>query len=313
MTDPPPGAWPEPEYHEPARGYATVFALLAIFIAGGALDTGLTGRSVHVVGWAIAAAVVCGIMLVATRSARAYRSITVTRDEVVVGEHAIDRASILGIDEKVDPATPVLGQRMREGMPRGVPGLTLRLADGALLAVPTRRPEQLAQVLGIRQDEADIRPYEPNDADALEDIERRAIALYRVAGLELPVGWTSTKQLGSGGTVFVSGRPAEGFVRLGEVDDCAHLVALAVVPPRIRQGLGAQLLERAFVWARANGYPAMLASTFADVQWNAPFLAAHGFVEVPGEPSPGMAEVRDWERAIGLDAIGRRIVMRKQL
>lgn len=303
----------DPVYHEPARGYGTVLALVVIFAAGCAADVLLTGREVHVIGWAVAAVVVCGIMLVATKSARMFRSITVTRDEIVVGENAIDRTSILGVDEKVDPNTPVLGQRMREGMPRGVPGLTLRLADGALLAVPTRRPAELARVLDLPNDSADIRPVEENDLAALEDIERRAIALYRVAGLELPTGWTSTKQLGDDGVVFVSGRPAEGFVRLGEVDGCAHLIALAVVPPRIRHGLGSHLLDRAVVWARANGYPAMLASTFADVQWNAPFLAANGFVEVPGDPSPGMAEVRDWERAIGMDSIGRRIVMRREL
>jgi GNAT superfamily N-acetyltransferase len=302
----------EPAYHEPARGYATVFALLAIFAGGCVADVLLTGREVHLVGWSVAAVVVCGIMLVATKSARVFRSITVTEDEITVGESSIDRSAILGVDEKVDPNTPVLGQRLREGMPRGVPGLTLRLADGALIAVPTRHPVQLASVLDLPNDSADIRPVEENDADALDDIERRAIALYRVAGLELPTGWTSTK-LGDTGVVFVSGRPAEGFVRLGEVDGCAHLVALAVVPPRIRHGLGSQLLERAFVWARANGYSSMVASTFADVEWNAPFLAAHGFVEEPGEPSPGMAEVRDWEHAIGMDSIGRRVVMRKVL
>lgn len=300
-------------YHEPARGYGTVLALLAIFVAGAALDTGLTGRSVHVVGWAVATVVVCGIMLVATHSARAYRSITVTRDEITVGEHSVDRDAVLGVDAKVDPNTPVLGQRMREGMPRGVAGLTLRLADGALLAVPTRHPGALADVLQLHSDAADIRPYEANDAEALADIERRALTLYRVAGHELPPGWTSTKQVGAITTVFVSGRPAEGFVRVGEVDGCAHLVALAVVPPRMKSGLGTRLLERAFVWARANGYPSMLASTFADIDWNARFLAARGFVEAPGDLSPGMAELRDWERAIGMERIGARVVMRKQL
>ena len=303
----------EPVYHEPARGYATVFALLAIFVAGATIDALLTGRAIHAVGWAIATFVVCGIMLVATKSARVFRSITMTRDEIIVGEGSIERSSVLGIDEKVDPSTPVLGQRMREGMPRGVPGLTLRLADGALLAVPTRRPAQLAAVLDLPNDSADIRPYEENDAEALADIERRTIALYRVAGHELPSGWTSSKQRSDQGAIFVAGRPAEGFVRVGELDGCAHLIAVAVAPPRIRSGLGARLLERAIVWARANGYDSMLVSTFEDVQWNAPFLSAHGFVEVTGEPSPELAEVLDWEHAIGMDAIGRRMVMRKAL
>jgi GNAT superfamily N-acetyltransferase len=301
-----------PIYHEPARSYTTVIVLLAVFVVGCVTDWAVTGRAGHVLGWVVAAVVVCGILLVATRAVRTFRSITVTDDAVTVGTHALDRASIVGCDRAVDPALPVLGQTMREGLPKGVPGLTLRLADGGVIAVPTRRPAALAAVLELPEPLSDIRPAEPGDSLALQDIERRTATLYRVAGVELPAGWTNLKQIDEAAAVFVVGRPAEGFARLGEIDGLAHLAVIAVIPPRIRTGLGARLLDAACVWARARGFPAIVVTTFADLTWNAPFFAAHGFVEVDGL-SPGLAELRDWERAAGLDGVARRVVMRREL
>ena len=79
----------------------------------------------------------------------------------------------------------------------------------------------------------------------------------------------------------------------------------------MRRGVGSALLEAACTWARAAGYPAITLITFADVPWNAPFYAARGFAETASTPE--IAELRDWERAVGLDAVGRRIVMRRDL
>jgi hypothetical protein len=48
------------------------------------------------------------------------------------------------------------------------------------------------------------------------------------------------------------------------------------------------------------------------VPWNGPYYAKRGFMEV-ADPSPGLRAVRDQERGVGLDAVGRRIVMRRAL
>jgi len=48
--------------------------------------------------------------------------------------------------------------------------------------------------------------------------------------------------------------------------------------------------------------------TFADVPWNAPFHARHGFVELAREPER-MAPLRDVEARMGLLRYGRRIAM----
>jgi GNAT superfamily N-acetyltransferase len=299
-------------YHEPARSYATVLGMLAVFVVGGVLDAALTHRVVHLIAWLVGAAIVCGILLVATRAANQFRSITVTDADVTVGESSLSRTSIVGFDRAVDPAAPVLGQTMREGLPKGVPGLALRLADGAVVALPTRRPDELAAVLALPEEQCDIRPGEPDDLAALEDIARRTVALYRVAGHELPADWSRTRLSDDAAAVFVLGRPVEGFVRIGELDGQAHLEAIAVVPQRLRSGDGARLLETAFDWCRARGYRAMTVTTFAELPWNASFFAKHGFAEITDLP-PGLAELRDWERAVGLDAVGRRTAMRADL
>jgi hypothetical protein len=61
-----------------------------------------------------------------------------------------------------------------------------------------------------------------------------------------------------------------------------------------------------------HGYPAATVTTFADVPWNAPFFRRRGFVEIT-ELTPELAERRDWERAVGLDGVGPRVVMRRDL
>jgi hypothetical protein len=54
--------------------------------------------------------------------------------------------------------------------------------------------------------------------------------------------------------------------------------------------------------------------TFGDVAWNGPFYARHGFVEVPpDELTPGLVALRDEEAREGMDAMGRRVVMRRDV
>ena len=57
-------------------------------------------------------------------------------------------------------------------------------------------------------------------------------------------------------------------------------------------------------------YSAITLTTYADVPWNAPFYAGRGLVEI-AELTPELAELRDWERTVGLDELGPRIVMRR--
>jgi GNAT superfamily N-acetyltransferase len=240
------------------------------------------------------------------------RSLVVTDTELRVGEQAVLRSSIIGFERDVDPSLPVLGSTFREGLPRGMPGLAVHLVDGEVLVVPTRHPERLARAMQLSLHVPDIRPATPEELPALVEVDRRAETLFRVAGLDLPELPFPVDELNDAKVVLVAGNPPVGFARVDEVDGLAHLEELAVLPNRMREGLGTALLEAACSWAAAHGYPAMTLVTFADVPWNAPFYAARGFAPVE-HITPGVAELRDWEQAMGLDTVGRRVVMRREL
>ena len=309
MTSGPPA---RPVYVEPARSYAGVWIAAAGLLAACLLDTAMTHSLVHLVGWIVAAVIVLGIYVLAVRTARKLRTVVVTDADVSVGTASIERASIVGIERDVDAARPVLGQQPGAGPARGVGGLTVVLADGSRIVVPTRNPAALADVLAVPSEVAVVRPAEAVDLPLLRDVEQRAAALYRVSGQPLPENWSGIADIDEPAAVFVVGRPPFGFVRLVEVDAVPNIAVMALVPGRVRGGYGTRLLEAAVAWARASGYAAITVTTYADIAWNAPFFAARGFVESV-EIGPGMAELRDWERAVGLDRVGRRIVMRREL
>jgi ribosomal protein S18 acetylase RimI-like enzyme len=281
--------------------------LVVDVLAGGAL--------VHIWGWLIAIVVVVGFSVFTIHTARRLRSITVTADEVRVGDARLARAIVLGVDPHVHAGAPILGQTMHEGMPRGVAGLTVLLPDDAVVVLPTRHPDRLAAALHLApatEGVPAVRPAEPRDLSELEDIERRAETLFRVSDIDLPRIPFPVDALHGAKAILVAGRPAVGFIRVDEVDGLAHMQALAVIPGAMRRGIGTALLEAACDWARDAGYRAVTLVTYAEVAWNGPFYLARGFVEDPGS-GPGLTELRDWERAVGLDGVGRRVVLRRDL
>jgi GNAT superfamily N-acetyltransferase len=157
-----------------------------------------------------------------------------------------------------------------------------------------------------------VREASPADLVLLPEIDERADTVFRMAGYDLPEVPFREDEWAAAKAVFVLGRPPVGFARVDEVDDLAHLAEMAVIPGSMRQGIGASLLERSCEWARAHGYPAITLTTYADVAWNGPYYAARGFVET-GEVTPGLARLRERERTSGLDDVGRRVVMRRDL
>ncbi|MGI8762225.1 MAG: GNAT family N-acetyltransferase [Jatrophihabitantaceae bacterium] len=299
-------------YREPGRSYLSSLVLLLVLGAGFAADVALGGGRAHLAGWIVAVVLVVGVDLLVTYAARSTRSLTITADELRVGEASLVRDRIVGFELDLDRSLPVLGRSIAEGLPRGASGLALHLVGGAVLLVPTRHPDRVAAALEVALERLDIRVAEPQDLPLLAEIDSRAESLFRVAGLELPPIPFPVDEMHEALVVFVAGRPPVGFVRVDEVDGLAHVEELAVVPGRMRQGLGTGLLEAGCAWAAEHGYPAITLITYADVPWNAPFYAARGFHEVR-EHTPEIVELRDWERAVGLDGLGYRIVMRREL
>jgi GNAT superfamily N-acetyltransferase len=300
-------------YVEPARTYTSTLVLLAAVVAGFLVDLlVIGGGGVHALAWIIGGVIVVGADALIVHAARQLRTIVVTDDEVSVGDETLPRSQIAGVDVGDTDAAPIVGRRYGEGLPRGTEALTLRLTDGRAVAIATRHPQRLAEVLGAADVVPQVRRALPGDLELLPEIDRRAESLFHVSGMNLPEVPFPLDALHESRAVFVAGRPPVGFVQVDEVDCVAHLQELAVLPSHMRQGLGTALLDAACDWAREVGYPAITLTTYADVAWNAPFYAARGFVELT-ELTPELKELRDWERDVGLDEIGRRIAMRKEL
>ena len=103
-----------------------------------------------------------------------------------------------------------------------------------------------------------------------------------------------------------------GFAHVLEVDGLAHLEQVAVPPEHGRRGHGRALVEAAAGEARRRGHRRITLRTFADVPWNAPSYARMGFAEEP-PATPFLAALVETEARLGLDRLGRRIQMGREL
>ena len=151
-----------------------------------------------------------------------------------------------------------------------------------------------------------IKRARPSDVETLCAIERKAVQMFR--GHQAWPSYSAAsmppellRQAIDRGLVWVardgSGAPL-GFIWLDvELDGGAIGIAeLDVLPEHGRRGIGAALLEHACTWARAAGYQRVDLGTLADVPWNAPFYAKHGFAVVDkNDPAFAYARQRDRE------------------
>ena len=134
-------------------------------------------------------------------------------------------------------------------------------------------------------------------------------ALIRSNGLPPPA---TVPELASARHILVAGKPPVGFARIEEADGQAHLEQLSVLPSAAGAGVGRLLVESALQWAREQGYRSVTLCTFADVPFNAPFYRSCGFEPVD-EPHGELRALREHERQLGLDALGARIAMVRNL
>jgi GNAT superfamily N-acetyltransferase len=157
-----------------------------------------------------------------------------------------------------------------------------------------------------------IRPATATELGTLIEVEEAADTLFAVAGYGTTPGPASVTELDAAPLLLVAGDPPVGYARLEFVDGRAHLEGLAVRPSSMRRGIGTALVRAICDWARAAGHTELTLCTFADVPWNGPFYAKLGFVELT-ELTSGLRALRATEQRLGLDAMGRRIVMIKHL
>ncbi len=153
-----------------------------------------------------------------------------------------------------------------------------------------------------------IERADPSQVEALCAIERKAVQLFRghpawagYSGMPIPPALL-LQAVGRGlvwvaldasaipvGFIWLDAQAGGGAIEIAEFD---------VLPQHGRRGIGAALLEHACAWARAAGYRRVDLGTLADVPWNAPFYARHGFAIVD-KSDPAFARARRRDRENG--------------
>jgi GNAT superfamily N-acetyltransferase len=159
----------------------------------------------------------------------------------------------------------------------------------------------------------DVRHPAAHELGLLPAVEAASDALFAHAGLALPPAAevATPAELAAAACLLVVGDPPVGYARVELLEGSAHLEQLSVVADEVGRGLGSALLEAACGWAVEQGHEAMTLTTYRDVPWNGPFYARRGFVEIAALGA--LAAVRQHERELGLDELGPRVVMRRDL
>ncbi|WP_369133069.1 GNAT family N-acetyltransferase [Modestobacter sp. I12A-02662] len=153
-----------------------------------------------------------------------------------------------------------------------------------------------------------VRVADADDLAQLAAVEAVADELFRPLGIvDLPPP-ASAAERARAWRVLVAGRPVQGFAVLELVDGAVHLEQLSVHPAAGRRGIGGALLAAVVTAARESGADRVTLLTYADVPWNAPFYARHGW-RVSTRLTPGLRALRAREVELGLDRHGERVAM----
>lgn len=165
-----------------------------------------------------------------------------------------------------------------------------------------------------------VRSPRTDELPALQAIERAAGALFHDVGMSAiaddePFSVEELQAYVDLGRAWVveaeDARPA-GYALVDIVDGHAHLEQLSVDPAVGRRGFGAALLTHVFEWADTEVDGAVTLTTFAEVPWNAPYYARHGFrVMDEHEIGPELRQLREEEAAAGLDPTIRVCMIRR--
>lgn len=167
----------------------------------------------------------------------------------------------------------------------------------------------------------DVRPARRRDLPLLAAVEDSGTALFEEVLGDL-TGDPLASPAPSGeerdaqpGFLLVAGDPVVGFAHVVDLDAHAHLAQLSVHPDYGRRGVGSALLEAAAERATLKGHGSLTLTTYADLPWNGPFYARHGFVEFAADDplTARQQEISDEEERLGLGRHGRRVWMRRVL
>ena len=168
-----------------------------------------------------------------------------------------------------------------------------------------------------------VRPARSRDLDGIAALEDSGLALFEselgdLSGTVLAeAAMSGQERAEKNGFLLVAeaGNQVVGFVHVLLLDGHAHLEQISVHPDHMRQGIGAALIEAACERLSVKGHGAVTLMTYADLPWNGPYYAKHGFAEVGDDEPRAAYQLRlvEVEERIGLGKFGRRILMRRTL
>ena len=156
------------------------------------------------------------------------------------------------------------------------------------------------------------------DLPFLAAIEDAGDALFadRFGGVDWPPAASGEERAAEPGILLVAVDDDDGtvigFTHVLDLEGHWHLEQIAVDPAHGRRGVGSALLDATHRELVRRGAPEVTLMTYADVPWNAPFYAKHGYVEL--DPLPAfLVPLRENEARFDLARHGRRIAMVRYL
>lgn len=156
-------------------------------------------------------------------------------------------------------------------------------------------------------------------AARLREIERAAGARFRTIGMDdiadgdvTPVSIFENRA--DGGHLYIAVDPAgtvAGFLIWSAKDGLAYIEEVSVHPDHAGHRLAARMIDRLAEDVRGR-HAALTLATFRDVEWNAPYYARLGFVELPPERVGPQHQISWKEQAKnGLDMTRRLFMIRE--
>lgn len=153
----------------------------------------------------------------------------------------------------------------------------------------------------------------------LREIERAAGARFRTIGMDDIADGDVTPALilearAESGQLYVAVDPAgevAGFLIWSPKDGLAYIEEVSVHPDHAGHRLAARMIDQLAEEVRSR-HAALTLATFRDVEWNAPYYARLGFVELPPKRVGPQHQINWKEQAKnGLDMTRRLFMIRE--
>ena len=172
-----------------------------------------------------------------------------------------------------------------------------------------------------------VRLARPEDLPFLAAIEDAGDALFaeRFGELDWPAASSGEERAAEPGILLVAVAVAVavavddqdegtviGFSHVLDLDGHWYLEQIAVHPVHGQQGIGATLLEATHAELARRGGREVALVTYADVPWNAPFYASHGYRVLDTLPEH-LVPVWQGQERFGLARHGARVAMVRDL